>query len=152
MRHRPTFLAAALLALLVPSLAAADTAPSPPPPLAIEAAPVIHTDRHVGPGEARFVLRNTGTTPLQVRVESLVAALPRMRLPLRVTGASPAREVTIAPGQRVELLVSFAPIDGVAAREHEWTIELRAAVTGGDGHFGRYATGTTTIRRIPVPG
>jgi uncharacterized protein (DUF58 family) len=144
--------AAALLVLLLPSLAAADLAPSPPPPLTIEGAPLVHTARVGGPMEATFVLHNTGTTPLRVRVESLVALMPRMRLPLRVTDASPAREVTVAPGARVSLRVSFAAIDGPAAREHEWTLELRAEVTGGSVHFARYVSGTTTVRRIPVPG
>ena len=148
--HRRILLAA--FVLLAPSLARADLAPSPPPPLTIEGAPLVHTARVGGPTEATFVLRNTGTAPLRVRVESLVALTGSMRLPLRISGASPGREVTVAPGQRVDLRVSFEPIDGPAAREHEWTIELRADVTGGSGHFARYATGTTTVRRVPLPG
>lgn len=145
-------IAAAFLALLLPSLAAADVAPSPPPPLTIEGASIMQTARDGQPTEATFVLHNTGTTPLRVRVESLVALLPSMRLPLRVTGASPAREVTVAPGARVDLRVTFAAIEGPAAREAAWTLELRAEVTGGDGHFARYATGTATVRRAPLPG
>lgn len=147
--HRRTLLAAALL-LLTPSLALADVAPSPPPPLAIEAVPRVTTGRTGGPSEAVYALRNTGSAPLEVRVERAVA-LVDMRLPLHITGVTPSRTLTLAPGERVEVRITFDPIAGPASRAHEWTIELTVAVQGGGG-FARYASGTTTVRRIPLPG
>ena len=149
--HRRTLLAAALLSL-TPSLALADVAPSPPPPLAVEGVSRVFTGRTGGPSEAEVVLHNTGSAPLEARIERVVVLTPGMRLPLRITGASPARTITVAPGQRVPVRVSFAPVEGPAARTHEWTFEVGIAVDVPGGMFGRYVTGTTTVRRIPLPG
>lgn len=149
--HRRTLLCAALL-LLAPATALADMAPSPPPPLAVEGVARVLTARSGGPSEAEYVLHNTGSVPLEARIERVVALTPGMRLPVRITSVSPARTMTLDPGQRVTVRVSFDPLEGPAARTHEWTFEVAVAVEAPSGTFGRYASGTTTVRRVPVPG
>lgn len=153
---RTTTLAALAFVLLAPALAArADMAPSPPPEIEVSGRPTVHTARSGGPTSATWVVRNTGAAVMHVRIGRAIHLAQGMRLPLQIVGVRvdgrETRELDLAPGASATIEVALGGFTDLAARLHEWTIELGLEVRGDPFHSGN-AQGTTTVRRIMLPG
>jgi hypothetical protein len=147
---RRTFVALSLGSVLLPALARADVAPSPPPPLDVRERSTTHRGEG-SPRAAAFELVSRGSAAMRVRVEGLVALLPGMRLPLtiesvRLDGRAAGREITLAPGRTAVLEVAFAAFEEVGPPARAWRFELRARVEHGE-PFPGLASGTTLVRR-----
>ncbi|MDQ3034835.1 MAG: hypothetical protein M3Y87_20665 [Myxococcota bacterium] len=154
--RRRHFVSASIVALLAPALPArADLVAPPPPPIDVSARPTVHTGRSGAPSSASWELRNTGATPIHVRLGRAVCLFEGMRLPLRVVGARvdgrDARELDLGPRRSATIEVLLDGFSDPAAREGAWTVELSVEVSGGEHHSG-HARGVTTVRRVPLPG
>lgn len=156
MLRTTTLAALAFVLLLAPALAArADMAASPPPPIEVSAHPTVHSGRTSGPTSATWVVRNTGAAVMHVRIGRAIHLAQGIRLPLQIVGVRvdgrETRELDLAPGASATIEVALGGFSDLAARLHEWTIELGLEVRSGQFHSGN-AQGTTTVRRIAVPG
>lgn len=129
---RSTFLATLCAVLCATSVASADLAPAPPPPLTVQGARSSITTSG-SPGQATYTLTNESALPMEVFLDRVILEQGRMRVPLRVVGASDesGRELgqrfTVPANDSVRVTVRFEAPRGRASR---WALTLRVMAAG----------------------